>query len=178
MPKKVLDAFFNALVRDIKNHYQPGDKYPSIRAIAEQHRISIQTAQRGVKKLEEFGGLNYERLTGNFPNYLLHKNDGLDSILTMQIQITDESGQVLLNKKLTGLPLKESAIIDATKEYHNDPYPCIIRRSAVMKVMFSQIEDMLKGRGSSLPLVICDLPERFSCLVDLPENARHVIFQD
>ena len=96
----------------------------------------------------------------------------------MRIRITDDSGEVLLDKKLTGMPLRESAIIDATKEYYNDPYPCIIRRSAVMKIMFSQIEDMLKGWESALPKTICDLPDRFSYLVDLPENATHVIFQD
>jgi len=60
----------------------------------------------------------------------------------MIISITDESGGVLLDKKLTGMPLREAAIIDATKEYYNDPYPCIIRRSAVMKIMFNQIVDM------------------------------------
>jgi hypothetical protein len=96
----------------------------------------------------------------------------------MRICITDESGGVLLDKKLTGMPLRESAIIDATKEYYNDPYPCIIRRSAVMKIMFSQIEDMLKDRDLTLPAMIRDLPERFFYLVDLPENARYVNFQD
>jgi len=64
MPKKVLNTFFNALVRDIKNHYQPGDKYPSIRAIAEQYRISLQTAQRGIKMLEEYGYISVKRKAG------------------------------------------------------------------------------------------------------------------
>jgi DNA-binding LacI/PurR family transcriptional regulator len=64
MPKKVFDAFFKTLVRDIKNHYRPGDKYLSIRAIAEQQRISIQTAQRGVKKLEEYGYISIKRKAG------------------------------------------------------------------------------------------------------------------
>ena len=96
----------------------------------------------------------------------------------MRIRITDESGGVLLDKKLTGIPLKESAIIDAAKEYYNDPYPCIIRRSAVMKIMFNQIEDMLKEWESALPKLICDLPDRFTYLVDLPENAKHVISQN
>ena len=64
MPKKVFDVFFKALVRDIKNNYQPGDKYISIREIAEQHRISLQTAQRGVTKLEEHGYITVKQKAG------------------------------------------------------------------------------------------------------------------
>ncbi|GHV69277.1 hypothetical protein AGMMS49928_11010 [Spirochaetia bacterium] len=64
MPKKVIDAFFTALVRDIKNHYQPGDKYLSIRALGEKYKISLQTAQRGVKKLEEYGYISIKRKAG------------------------------------------------------------------------------------------------------------------
>jgi DNA-binding LacI/PurR family transcriptional regulator len=64
MPKKVFDAFFHTTIRDIKNHYQPGDKYLSIRQIAEKYRVSIQTAQRGVKKLEEYGYITVKRKAG------------------------------------------------------------------------------------------------------------------
>jgi DNA-binding LacI/PurR family transcriptional regulator len=64
MPKKVLDAFFSALIRDIKTNYQPGDKYLSIRSIAEKYRISLQTAQRGVNKLEEHGYISVKRKAG------------------------------------------------------------------------------------------------------------------
>ena len=82
-----------------------------------------------------------------------------------------------MDKKLTGLPLRETAIIDATKEYYNDPHPCVIRRSAVMKIMFSQIEDMLKNEPA-LHKKIRDLPDRFFYLVNLPENAEYVSFRD
>ena len=85
---------------------------------------------------------------------------------------------MLLDKKLTGLPLKEKAVIDATVEYYNDPYPCVIRRSAVMKIMFSQIEDILKEKGPNLPLEIVSLPDRFLSLVDLPEGSRYVSFRE
>ncbi|MDR2759232.1 MAG: helix-turn-helix domain-containing protein, partial [Spirochaetaceae bacterium] len=64
MPKKVFDAFFHATVRDIRNHYQMGDKYLSIRQIAEKYCVSIQTAQRGVKKLEEYGYITVKRKAG------------------------------------------------------------------------------------------------------------------
>jgi DNA-binding transcriptional regulator YhcF (GntR family) len=64
MPKKVFDSFFHTIVRDIKNHYQQGDKFLSIRNIAEQYHVSIQTAQRGVKTLEEYGYITVKRKAG------------------------------------------------------------------------------------------------------------------
>jgi DNA-binding transcriptional regulator YhcF (GntR family) len=64
MPKKVLDTLFSALVRDIRNNCQPGDKYLSIRDIADRYRISLQTAQRGVKRLEEYGYISVKRKAG------------------------------------------------------------------------------------------------------------------
>jgi hypothetical protein len=92
----------------------------------------------------------------------------------IRIRITDQTGKGLLDKKLTGMPLRETAVIDATVEYYNDPYPCIVRRSAVMKIMFTQIEDMLREKALSFPALISDLPERFFYLVDLPEGAKYV----
>jgi hypothetical protein len=90
----------------------------------------------------------------------------------------DQAGAVLLDKKLTALPLREPAIRDATVKYYNDPYPCVIRRSAVMKTMFAEIEDMFRERPLSDPAAIETLPERFSCLADLPENAAYVSAQN
>jgi hypothetical protein len=96
----------------------------------------------------------------------------------VRIRITDQTGKTLIDKKLTGIPLREPAIVDATKEYYNDPYPCIIRRSAVMRIMFTQIEDMLRKKLLSFPVLVSDLPERFSYLVDLPEGAKYVSISD
>jgi DNA-binding transcriptional regulator YhcF (GntR family) len=64
MPRKIFDSFFHTTIRDIKNHYQPGDKYLSIRSIAEKYQVSIQTAQRGVRKLEEYGYISVKRKAG------------------------------------------------------------------------------------------------------------------
>ena len=96
----------------------------------------------------------------------------------MHIRITDEVGKVLIDKKLTGMPIRETAIIDATIKYYNDPYPCVIRRSAVMKIMFGQIEDILKSSCPGSPMSICDLSERFSYLIDLPKSAKYVSFRE
>jgi len=64
MPKKVLDAFFTAMVREIRNSFKPGDKYYSIRDLSVHHKVSIQTAQRGVKRLQEYGYISVKQKAG------------------------------------------------------------------------------------------------------------------
>jgi DNA-binding LacI/PurR family transcriptional regulator len=64
MPKKVFDSFFHTIVRDIKNGYQPGEKFLSIRDISARYKVSVQTAQRGVKRLEEYGYISVKRRAG------------------------------------------------------------------------------------------------------------------
>jgi len=64
MPKKVFDDFYAGAVRDIKSHYQEGDKYFSVRVLADKFRVSLQTAQKGVKKLEESGFISTKMRSG------------------------------------------------------------------------------------------------------------------
>jgi DNA-binding LacI/PurR family transcriptional regulator len=64
MPKKIFGSFFTSIVRDIKNNYHPGDKFLSIRDISQKYKVSIQTAQRGVKQLEEYGYISVKRKAG------------------------------------------------------------------------------------------------------------------
>jgi len=64
MPKKVFDGFFNNIVRDIKNNYQLGDRYLSVKEMALRYKVSLQTAQRGVDKLEEYGFVSVKRKAG------------------------------------------------------------------------------------------------------------------
>ncbi len=51
MPKKVLSSACRAITTDIKNNYEPGDRYLTIKEIAEKFGISIQTAQKAVTNL-------------------------------------------------------------------------------------------------------------------------------
>ena len=51
MPKKVLSSVCRAITTDIKNNYEPGDRYLTIKEIAEKFGISIQTAQKAVTNL-------------------------------------------------------------------------------------------------------------------------------
>jgi DNA-binding LacI/PurR family transcriptional regulator len=51
MPLQVFDKFYREMLRYIKTHYAVGDRFLSTRQIAEKFDISLQTAQKGVKKL-------------------------------------------------------------------------------------------------------------------------------
>lgn len=55
MPKKVMDSFVRALRRDILTNYKPGDRYLTMRMIAQTFDVSLQTAQRGIALLAEEG---------------------------------------------------------------------------------------------------------------------------
>jgi DNA-binding transcriptional regulator YhcF (GntR family) len=64
MPKKVLDAFFNSLVRDIRTQYSEGGRYRSVREIADRFHVSLQTAHRGVQLLKDRGFITIKRKAG------------------------------------------------------------------------------------------------------------------
>lgn len=50
----------------------------------------------------------------------------------------DDMGNIIFERKLTAIPLKEEAIIQKSIEFFNDPEPCMIHRSAVMKRIFME----------------------------------------
>ena len=64
MPKKVFDSLYSILVRDIIKNYQVGDKYPSIRELAKKHKVSTQTVQRGIEKLQKSGLITVRQKAG------------------------------------------------------------------------------------------------------------------
>jgi hypothetical protein len=67
-----------------------------------------------------------------------------------RICIVGEDDQVILDKKLTALPLKEEFVIKRSIEFFNDPAPCMIHRSAVLKrtyMEFFEYFSQLKNQG-------------------------------
>jgi DNA-binding transcriptional regulator YhcF (GntR family) len=64
MPKKIIGSFIAAMERDIYANYHEGDRYLSIRKIAAQFNVSVQTAQKGVDRLEEEGLLVVKHKSG------------------------------------------------------------------------------------------------------------------
>ncbi len=68
------------------------------------------------------------------------------------IRFIGKNGEVILEKKLTGLPLKDDFVIKKSIEFFNDPEPCMIHRSAVMKrtyMEFFEYFSKLHGVGEA-----------------------------
>ena len=72
-----------------------------------------------------------------------------------RLRFIDKNGHVILDKALVGIPLKNSVIIAHSIEYFDDPEPCMIHRSAVMKRLFCEIleyfDTCAAGKGGRLP---------------------------
>ncbi len=66
MPKKVLNSFLRDIRRDIKINYQPGDRYLTMRVIADTFQVSLQTAQKGIAILESEGLVRSKKKSGIF----------------------------------------------------------------------------------------------------------------
>lgn len=64
MPKKVFDSFIRELRRDIKMNYKVGDRYVTMRQIADIFQVSLQTAQKGIALLETEGVVKSKKKSG------------------------------------------------------------------------------------------------------------------
>ena len=88
----------------------------------------------------------------------------------------DSGGKVILEKKLTSLPLREAIVIAKSIEFFNDPEPCMIHRSAVMKRLYIEINDFLSEalqRGEK-QLAWESLPEFIKAYISVPSVVNFV----
>lgn len=64
VPRRVLDELLRRIVRDIDANYGPDDRYRTVRDIASSFSVSLQTAQRAVRRLTERGVLRSAARSG------------------------------------------------------------------------------------------------------------------
>ena len=57
----------------------------------------------------------------------------------------DAKGDIILERKLTSLPILEKVIISKSVEFYNDWEPCMIHRSAVIKRLYMEIDIFLEN---------------------------------
>ncbi len=93
----------------------------------------------------------------------------------MKVRIEDNQGKVLVDQKLLNLPLKDKSIVDLSIVYFNDPEPCMIHRSAVMKRMFSEMYDWFMSRGSMSQIHWVEIPDHMKLWLDTEEVPSHII---
>lgn len=55
------------------------------------------------------------------------------------LQFMGNNHDVLLECKLTSVPLKDDAVLRLCVEFYNDPEPCMIHRSSVMSCIYMEL---------------------------------------
>ena len=88
----------------------------------------------------------------------------------------DEEGKVFFERKLTAMPLREEAIIQRSIEYFNDPEPCMIHRSAVMKRIFMELSEFFNQsiKKRKLELSWNEIPEELRKIIDVDGDIQGV----
>lgn len=73
----------------------------------------------------------------------------------LTLTFTDWGGAVLLERKLTSVPLTEKVVLALSIEFFSDPEPCMIHRSAVMSRMYME---MMEYFTAALQNGVCEHP--------------------
>lgn len=97
----------------------------------------------------------------------------------MVLCFLDKDGRILLEKKLTALPLKEDAIIQKSIEFFNDPEPCMIHRSAVMKRIFMELGAFFskKLEEGNHELLWSEIPEEWKEIIDVDRGVEQIVIR-
>jgi len=89
-----------------------------------------------------------------------------------QITFIDRNGRTKLQCKLSSLPLKEEKIIEKSIELFNDPEPCIIHKSYVIRKILLEIDEylgevLLEGKGQ---IIYENIPKNIRELLNISDE--------
>lgn len=90
----------------------------------------------------------------------------------MKVCFLDCNNEILSEKRVIDIPLKEKTIISKSIEWFSDPEPCMIHRSAVMKRLYFELIEYFesqKNNGNSL-LALETIPAPLLDMLDIDEN--------
>jgi len=98
-------------------------------------------------------------------------------VTNFSVTIIASDDTVILEKKVNYLPLKEELIIAQSIEFFNDPEPCMIHRTAVMKKIFVEFLEYFEElfSQSNASEIQIELPERLQQKLDIKKEIKHVI---
>lgn len=90
------------------------------------------------------------------------------------IQFINMQSDVILEKKLITLPINEALLIEKSIEFFNDPEPCMIHRSAVMKRLYIEIGNYIENllQKNINEIYISSLPDFFKEYLNLPSDSH------
>lgn len=98
------------------------------------------------------------------------------SSVKIKICFLDCNNEILSEKRVIDIPIKEEAVIWKSIEWFNDPEPCMIHRSAVMKRIYLEIIEYLelqKKNGKCL-LALESIPAPLLDMLDINEKAAFI----
>lgn len=85
----------------------------------------------------------------------------------VKISFISDTKNILLEKKLRTIPLKEEIVINKSIEFFSDPSPCMIHRSAVMlRLYMEMLEYMEEHMGKDTRTMLWD---------DIPQHLRNYL---
>jgi hypothetical protein len=98
-------------------------------------------------------------------------------ITNFSITIHGINDTVILECKVNNLPLKEEVIIAQSIQSFNDPEPCMIHRSAVMKKIYVEFLDCFEDSFSKSESaeIRMELPKTLIQKLDIQESIRYLM---
>ena len=92
------------------------------------------------------------------------------------ITLIDNNNSVVFENKVTILPLKEECIISKSVELFDDPCPCFIHRSAVMKRIFFEMDEFFSvTAGKNLNRISWEyIPEWIKYVLDVKVDIKEL----
>ena len=84
----------------------------------------------------------------------------------MKLIFYDNNNIIIKTVRITDLPIIEEVMVAKSIETYGDPAPCIIRRSAIANVLYSQLADFLQSNlyADHVNLSIDNIPQDlFGC---------------
>ena len=100
-----------------------------------------------------------------------------NKITNFLVTIFDSDDNVILESKVNSLPLKEDVIIAQSIQSFNDPEPCMIHRSAVMKKIYVEFLDCFENAFSESEAaeIRAELPDALMQKLDIQENIKYLM---
>jgi hypothetical protein len=95
-----------------------------------------------------------------------------------KIKLLGENNQVIFKGTVNLLPLDEKLIIQKSKQFFNDSEPCFIHRSAVMKRLYSELEEYVSKINTTQSISVQEIPPEIREILSSIDGIRMLVIAD
>ena len=102
-----------------------------------------------------------------------------ENTLAKVIRVVDRQGEVLLERFLIKLPLREEKVIEKSIEMFCDSDPCIIHKTYAMKKIYIEIDDYFNAglKSGTKEYLWEDIPENIGSVIEIKQIPYKVIIE-